>query len=61
MDPRGLRGSRRSGLVLALAFAVRLLYLWQIRSSPYFCGQWQASQVSLAGRRLCTGVGIGRG
>ncbi len=36
MDPRSLRGSRRSGLVFALAFAVRLLYLWQIRSSPYF-------------------------
>src|ERR1044071_7194719 len=30
------------------------------RSSLYFCGQWQASQVSRAGRRLCTGLGIGR-
>src|ERR1017187_4636514 len=29
------------------------------RSSPYFCGQWHCSQVSRAGRRLVTGVGIG--
>src|SRR5215469_5884509 len=31
------------------------------RSCPYFCGQWQPSQVSRAGRRLRTGVGIGFG
>ena len=26
-----------------------------------FCGQWQTSQVSRAGRRFCTGDGMGRG
>ena len=31
------------------------------RSSLYFCGQWHSSQVSRAGRKLWTGVGIGRG
>src|SRR6266571_3544755 len=36
MDPWSLRGSLRPGLVFALAFAVRLLYIWQIRASPYF-------------------------
>src|SRR5690242_3178632 len=31
------------------------------RSSLYFCGQWQVSQVSRAGRKLWTGLGMGRG
>src|ERR1700683_3502705 len=31
------------------------------RSAPYFCGQWHCSQVSRAGRRLWTGVGMGVG
>src|ERR1035438_1467794 len=30
-------------------------------SVAYFCGQWQVSQVSRAGRKLWTGAGIGRG
>src|SRR3989442_10213320 len=36
MDPRSTRGSLRPCLVFALAFAARLLYIWQIRRSPYF-------------------------
>jgi len=36
IDPRRARGSLRVGLVFTLAFAVRLLYIWQIRRSPYF-------------------------
>ena len=31
------------------------------RSPANLVGQWHCSQVSRAGRRLCTGVGIGRG
>src|ERR1039457_1677392 len=51
----------RTVLVRLLVSSSAYLDITLMRSSPYFCGQWQASQVSRAGRRLCTGVGIGRG
>src|SRR5262245_31150434 len=51
----------RTVLVSVLASSSANLERTRTRSSPYFCGQWQVSQVSRAGRRLWTGVGIGRG
>src|ERR1051326_1301462 len=52
-----------SSTVLVELFVSSSAYLGKIttRSAPYFWGQWHASHVSRAGRRLCTGVGIGRG
>src|SRR5438874_11504576 len=51
----------RTVLVLEFVSSSANLSITLTRSCPYFCGQWHASQVSRAGRRLCTGVGIGRG
>ena len=47
-------------LVRVFASSSANLLITRTRSSPYFCGQWHCSQVSRAGRRLWTGVGIGR-
>src|ERR1017187_1744786 len=46
-------------LVSVLVWSSANLSNTRKRSSPYFCGQWQDSQVSPAGRRLGTRVGVG--
>ena len=51
----------RTVLVSVLPSSSANFEMTWMRSSPYFCGQWQVSQVSRAGRRLRTGVGSGRG
>ena len=47
-------------LVRVLVSSLAYLGITFRRSSPYFCGQWHCSQVSRAGRKLWTGVGMGR-
>jgi hypothetical protein len=46
-------------VLLAASSAWRVVIL--SRSPTNFAGQWHCSQVSRAGRRLCTGDGMGRG
>ena len=48
--------------VVNIAIASQLSYgAINYMDSVTFCGQWHASQVSRAGRRLVTGAGMGRG